>query len=521
MYVEDEQEDNRNVYALIDEYYSEHEQAEEIMPKKTVETFMRKMLWAGESQEELKEMWPVIKLVLHYVEKDEIGYIERLTVYDYLYLIWRAGNGKLGDTIYLLTEENVNYFADVLRKFYDFLTDEAQPNEHKLPYMVELFRKYVYVMGKFDYPEIDPNDDHFDLLMRVEELAPEEGEEINEHIDDLMERASEYFRVEKFELDIGRALRLYADGIYPLDEQNTQDFGFGFWDYFMFDYHLLHTDLTPLEYYYKKERGRLSASEKMILREMLSAKFQVFEIVDVDEDNEMLCKNLFSDEMFTIPYNTIQCDDIKNTILCSHSYSSCIVMMNNICQYPASPKLRARIKSEIEYHLEMYRCQRPKATIEDFIARHSIAVRHIVEIFTTRAQLGIAPVRQLPAPVKKRNRSFMSREEKNDYLNFLNNLLSRHSCFLTWDLYCDAAAAGTLAVWGKTSIQSKCAVALVFMRINMFPDELEDDVCKIFGVSPLDAKQLADWIAGDLALTEADPRYLAEEGYKYSILAQM
>lgn len=523
MYVQDEeQEDNRNVYALIDEYYKEHKAAEGIIPKRTVDNFMRKMLWAGESQEELKEMWPVIKLVLFYIEDDALDYIERLTGYDYLYILWRASNGKLGNDIYLLTEENVNYFADVLRKFYEFLTDGAQPNDHKLPFMVEMFRKYVYVMGKFDFPELEPFDDYFGLLLKIEEMDPEETEDINNHVDELINKAGDYFQTEKFQVDVGRAMSLYADGIVPVEDRDDQEFYLGFWDYFMFDYHLFSSDLTPIQYYYKKERHRLSPTDRLMLREILSAKFNIFEVSEVYEDGAMLCKNLFNDDVFILPPQSLNCKDVSQVLLCAHTYNSGFILLNYLNQYIVSPKLRERIKSEIEYHLEMFRCQKPKATMDDFLVRHSIVARHIIDIYTMRAQLGIVPVRQLPPPMKKRQRSFISREEKNDYLDFIHQILvSRFSCHIVWDLFCDAAAAGTLSVWGEGTLQAKCAVLLVFMRINMYPEEMEKEVCNAFGVNVVDAKQLADWIAGDLQLTEADPRYLSEEGYKASILFQM
>lgn len=522
MYVEEEeQEDTRNVYALIDEYYADNKLAEEIIPKKEINTFMRKMLWSGETQEELKEMWPVLRLLLIYIEKEEIGFLDRLTVYDYIYLLWKAGHGQLEKDVYLLTEENVMYFSDVIHKFYSFLTDDASPSESKLIYMIELFRKYMYVMDKFDFPEVDINDGHFELMLRVEELTPEEGEEINDHIDNLMHKISDYFHGAKYELDINRAMSLYADGIVAIEDRNEPEFGYGFWDYFMFDYHLYETDITPLQQFYKKKRNSLTASENLMLRELLSAKLQIFEIMDINDEGEMLCKELFSEELFPLPAHPMIPVEYSQLILYAHTYSCGFVLMNYVNQYPASTKLKARIKSEIEYHLELYRCQKPKATMDDFIARHSIAVRHIISIFTTRAQLGIAPVRQLPRPVKKRNRSFISREEKNEYLDFVQRmLLSKFSCNVLWDLYCDAAAAGTLATWGESSMQSKCAVLLVFMRINMYPP-LEDELCKAFAIKKDDVLQLADWIASDLKLTENDPRYLAEEGYKWAILSQM
>ena len=64
-----------------------------------------------------------------------------------------------------------------------------------------------------------------------------------------MEEIHQFFQKEEFDTDFQHSLVLYeqALGILELEEECGEDFWRGYWDYFLFDYHLLEEDVTPLE----------------------------------------------------------------------------------------------------------------------------------------------------------------------------------------------------------------------------------------------------------------------------------
>lgn len=63
----------------------------------------------------------------------------------------------------------------------------------------------------------------------------------------LMEEIHQFFQKEEFDTDFQHSLVLYeqALGILELEEECGEDFWRGYWDYFLFDYHLLEEDVTP------------------------------------------------------------------------------------------------------------------------------------------------------------------------------------------------------------------------------------------------------------------------------------
>lgn len=520
---DEEQEKNVNVYNLIEEFYTEHPECDDMFPRSDVERFMRKQAWSGTSQQEMKDMFPVLKLTALYLHMQglEDG-IEQLNLYDYQYLLWMASRGRFGGDVYLLTEENVKYFVEIMRKFSDFITDGATPRESKIPYMIDAFSRSVYLRDKFDYPDINENDEYFDLILRVEDLSEEETELINLQGDALMRKVSAYFEDEKFVAERGRSMFLFSDPEMIEVDKVEEDFWLSYWDYFLFDYHLLTNDMTPIEYYYHKEKDNLSTGDKMILRDLMGAKFEVFEIIDWYEDGIVQCRNLISDEEFEMPAPTIFADDFKQLVMFGHAHQNGGMMLNCITQFPASDKLRKRIKDELRYHYDMYKCQRPNAAIPEFLERHSAVVRHIVTILATRAQLGITPVRQLPEPVKHRSRNFISHDDKKTYFGILSqHAISKFGRNVVWDLFCDAAAAGSFGDWLPNSSVVCCAVEMLYIRINNMFYLSEDELLKYYQVQMDDVQLVIDWITNDLQLTEGDPRYLTEEGYVLSLYSDI
>jgi len=99
----------------------------------------------------------------------------------------------------------------------------------------------------------------------MEEVPPETLQRLNKMLDELLHRIDDYYKKPAFRRDMDRAIMMYAgpdyDGQEAPSEEERRGFWFGFWDFFLFDYHLIVSDASPLRYYYEQEREKLSTSE--------------------------------------------------------------------------------------------------------------------------------------------------------------------------------------------------------------------------------------------------------------------
>ena len=118
--------------------------------------------------------------------------------------------------------------------------------------------------------------------------------ELNQLLDSLLHQVRAYYRDDIFKADIDRATLMYVGPEYE-EKTDKNLFWQGFWDFFLFDYHLLDTDAIPLRHYYEQKKEGMTSSEQDVLRDLLRSEFTVFSIVSFDEEF-VTCQNLFTDE---------------------------------------------------------------------------------------------------------------------------------------------------------------------------------------------------------------------------------
>ncbi|MCI7477176.1 MAG: hypothetical protein MSA77_02945 [Selenomonadales bacterium] len=501
-----------SIFSLIEDFYLEHDEFDDVIPQKVLEKYFRLLIWDGRSNDEIHNMWPVMELTFLYMEERELEDPSQLNMYDYQLMLWRAAHGELGKNVYLLTEDNVKYFINTLGDFYEYLLNRTEIGDEMLEISLEDFHNSVYVLNNFDFPEINENDEFFEQLLHISEMTQEEALDMNSALEQLLNKMGDFYQKPEYELDLNRAMMLFTDPDMPEDEKTNREFWYSFWDYFMFDYHLITSDMVPVYYYFKTVGPNLAACEKMIIRDLINAQFRVFEIVTAG-DTFAYCKDLLRDEYFEIPTPNIV-GDTDNVIMLGHTHKSGPMLLNYLTQFEATPKLRERIVNDIMQQFKMYRCQAPKASMDDFLNRHSALVRQIIMIFSTRAQLGVTSFNDLPKPMKKRKRNFVSKELKKQIIQLWQKVGMSKSCIrLAWDLYTDAVMAECNGPWIAASDEVICAVTILICRINNMVYVKQDGWFKIFNVKKNDVTIIVDWIIEGLDLRPSDPRYMSEEGF--------
>ena len=141
---------------------------------------------------------------------------------------------------------------------------------------------------------------------------------------------------------------------------------------------------TPLKNYYDIDK-----LQQKIMRDLLKAKFTVFYITKILNDNLVECIDLFTDETFKMPMPEFGINEYKNLLFYGHINYSGFVMLNYITSVKISANLRKRIKEEVLKVMHLYFKQEKNAKMEDFFRKHSVVVRHIIYILLTLAKVNV------------------------------------------------------------------------------------------------------------------------------------
>lgn len=493
-----------------------------ILPKEVIEKFLRQNAWKGAGDDELKRQWRVLELLLIVSDEWKMDALEYVPVGDYREMCRRfvqeGRRLKKGKKI-----EEVEYFFLVLRNFYEFYGkgDMEFLQEH-----LEDARESFFVSGELVLPKPQEKDDFYSVLEHREMLLPEDMDRLNEILDGILVVLGDYFHQGKFFLDFTRAIALYGGKDFEMDrdikESEQEEFYFGFWDYFLFDYHLMQTDLTPLAYYYLQEQKKMSFTESSIIRDLLKARFTIFVIERIAED-VVYCHDLFTDEQMELPVPESYVVDYRKAIFMGHVHNSGVMLLNYITSIPASPKLRERIKREVLRQYELFCYQLPGAELSQFFFREAAAVRQVIHILTEYAQLNVLPFRKYPEPVKRDLEKLPQWFE--DAAGELRALgqeagMSAHGLYLLHGLYLDYCLQSEDAPEVKRSTRAFAAVLYVFYLINGMGKDTARKAVSALHQPWNKVREIADSLCETLDCNSFDPRYLTEEGFVQMLYAE-
>ena len=492
-----------NVYRRVASFYLYRPRAAEIVRRARVERYFRRLAWAGGSETGLRRIWGAVSALFAYMLDMRLTSFYALTKYDYMEAFYQYADAR---PRLRLNEKNVSAFFDALEAFLREMTKE----DAEISEVLAEGRGLFFEGGSFRLPERQEYDEFCDALEHMEDIGPEGVEHLNEILDGLISSMSAYFRGKAFKRDFERAAMLYSGPPEFRAEEDEEDFWFGFWDYFFFDYHLMAEDVPPIRFFFEREKLRLSQEERYVLRDLTQARFTVFSVDYVDEDIAV-CTNLFSGERMELPCPDAFYVDYRKMIFFGHLQRRGVMLLNYISAAPASERLRRRIKDEVLRQFEGFkRYQMPQATLADFFARHAAAVRHTIHVLSGFAQIKVAPHDDFDVPKRVApNAALLEPEEGRleaaaQKLNF-----SAYAIFLAKRLYEDYTARAQ----GRGSAAALAAVLLLIEGINGLEYVPARKIFAAFRTTQEEVLAAADEIGTRIGCTPLDPRYLTEEGY--------
>lgn len=503
-----------NVYSLVEDFYKENTIAEQIVPQEAVEAYLRRNAWHGADDEALKRLWGVISLLITYVDQLNLYSLGSLTVYDYQEIIYRYANDRAD---FMLAEADINRFFAAADKFYDYLQRAHKTEDYRPGLMAA--KESLYEGGYFFLPDRRDGDEFYSSLEHMEEVSPETMQRLNKMLDELLHRIDDYYKQPSFRRDMDRAVVMYAGPEYDDREMGSNDerhnFWLGFWDFFLFDYHLIGSDEFPLRYYYEHERDKLSTSEQDILRDLLRSRFTVFRIEAVGEDF-VSCRNFFTDESFELPVPELAMGNYNHGILYGHIHSHGVMLLNYITALTASPKLQRRMKDVVLRQYNLFKFQQPQADMQDFFARNAGVVRHTLQILAGYAQLNVIKSRSVGQPIAENPEIGDAFTEDIGMLRRVAKHVgfSHYEIRLLEKFFKDYL---TLADVQKTNDIMITAVLLEFARINGVDLSGQSEIFELLGI---DSKSVWDYMKQIQEVLDSelfDPRYITEEAFIKSL----
>ncbi|MFV0636035.1 hypothetical protein [Mitsuokella sp. WILCCON 0060] len=508
-----------NVYALVEHFYENHVDAEKILAQEIIEKYLRKKAWHGADDAELRRIWQAVSMLITYVEQMNLYSFASLTIYDYQEILYRLAQDNQD---FSLQEDCVNAFFDIVEDFYRSY-QKKYGSEEDLSYIRDA-RESLYDNGHFVMPPRRSQDEFYTSLNHQEEVTEEDVDHLNDLLDNLLTRIGRYFHQKDFERDMDRALLLYSGPectTLPQKESQSDEkdtFWLSFWDYFLFDYHMIETDEVPLRYFFKHEQENLTIMEQDIIRDLLKAKFTVFYVVGIG-NGFATCRNLFTDELIDLPDQDFMFPDIEHLIFFGHLHARGVMMLNYVTSLPASGRLRRRMRDIILRQFEIFRCQKPDAVLDDFFQRDAVVVRHTLHIMATFAQLNVVPLRKMPKPLPANPAIRQSFEEEENILREVAYRMgySLFSGSLMCKLFEDYMSVADPASYPEEMPAIVTACLLSYGKINDLGFERVPALYSMFGATKEDVYRHMEILRQRLHCTKFDPRYLTEEAFVTSL----
>lgn len=507
-----------NVYALVERFYDGNYDFAGIMPQETVEKYLRRKAWQGAGDEELKDIWSILSLLIVYAAQGNLYSLAALSVYDYQEIIYRYAEEHKE---FCLTEKSVLAVVAKIEDFYKCFPEIPEDAQEMLATLKEL-RESFFEGNQFIMPLRRNPDEFYSSLEHKEEISEAEMDKLNILMDTLMHHMDDFFRQPAYKKDMDRALHMFIgpEDIFLLEElsdEEAQSFWLCFWDFFLFDYHMIAADESPIQVFYRLHKEKLTPSERDILLDLIRTDFSVLSL-DYYEADRVVCRDLFTGEVCELPLQAVYDGAAGESIIYGHTCTKGIMMLNYITVLPASRKLQKRMKEEILKLYDLFKCQYPAASFADFSRRHAGAVRHTLNILAQFAQLNVGPRRPVHSLSSGDAKKFeVSAATKQCWMTLaMDSGLSKFSAGLAYRLFCDYINKAGDCLKDRKLPAIMISVLMKFVELN------GADLSTAFEqrgnlASPEELADFMDDIQEKLAITLFDPRYLSEEGLIHSL----
>ncbi len=498
----------KNVYDAVRSFYEQDAAWEDILKYDWVEGFLRYKAWQHTDDGKLQNIWQQLLMFELYLAYADVP-LPDMQLSDY------------GDMVGWL-DRNVAEFSlelPAVKSFFQTLLDFQKylVGRRIIKPSASMSEAAKFITGGSALRLMDGHLHDMKMPLAFRGFATPDAPapiylKLDEHLQQLLLLLNQFYQKAEFIADFERAIFLYH-GIMGWEEEELdsqkEDFWLGFWDYFLFDYHLIINDKTPLRHFY--DAGDYPAETRNLLKELISARFAVFFVKNPSNEDWLECEDLMTGQTFFLPNPGENIQTLKDLLFMGHLFSHNMVLVNYVMSVQVSLILRKRIKDEVTKQFSFYRVQEPQADWDAFFRRHAIAVRHAIDIFTTFSKLNAVADVQMPEPIEKKGGSLdlkvidiLVQAMKNNAFSFNDQMLTVRM----WTDYCSA-----VSVSARKPQNWAAGLVANFVLINSAFVVDYDYIANMFDVSESAVREYGNKIARVLGLQEHDLRYLNEEGF--------
>ena len=311
-----------NVYDLVEDFYAHDEGWNTLLRQEYAEGFLRMEAWKGKKNSDLYRSWDNLTMLCLYLGSAET-FLGDMNADDFIDCIaWCGRNISEFTPDYKNTQD----FLETCDGLFKYLKGKNAISNDTVPataaeiLLQEGKMNIILPDGSFDEANAER------AWNATPDIPAKIFLNIGERLQELLEVLHRFFEREYFRLDLDRAAFLYYGILMGYEDEkkdSIEETSECFWDYFLFDYHLLRSDKRPLEFFY--ERTCLPESDdydeefakrnRDVLEELCKARLAIFKIDSYTDDGAFYCTDWLSGEKYTLSLPLEESEDFYESIV--------------------------------------------------------------------------------------------------------------------------------------------------------------------------------------------------------------
>lgn len=510
-----------NVFDIVNEFYTQDPEWNNVINRKHVDNYLRTLAWQGVADEELIDIWSNIMLLCVFLGNSD-NFLGDMSRENFIDCVGWCGRNVAGFT---LNPTHVEEFLDDLDEFYAYLKRKKIIFKANGP--ADALAKLVV------NDRLQLLDRHGNFLSDVEkynlysspDLPAKIFLNVGEKMDNIYDALRNYYADHAFYRDIERAAFLYsgilATGV--IDEKpDSEEYAQAFWDYFLFDYHLLSNDKRPIEHFYEdmclNNFTQEGEAYEDILLELIKTHLVVFKVLSQNEDGTFSCQDIFTNEGYSLVLPLDEAAETNGLLFMGHVYYNESMVINFIRGFKITAVAQKRMVQTMKKAKDWFAIrENGKLSWRDFIIRNSLFVRHICLIYSAYIRLDCFSC-------ETKVHQYEPAEIVQDKTCDLIQTMMKPYSFSRYDIkLCQIMWADFLKYTNKKPrLPEIWAAGIIrnFIDINgVYSYDLAkiSEMCRNIPTSTIN--RTSNEIADVLSLEKGDPRYINEEGFLLLLLS--
>lgn len=508
-----------NIFDLVSDFYDQDEEWNSVLRQAYVEDFLRMKYWQGTDEETLMRLWDHITILCIYLANAEkfLGDLNREDIIDCVGWCGRNVSG------FVVSVNNVSSFLDTLIDLYIYLqkkkiiTNAQGPAEAKAKLIVNGQIQIIDNDGKI-LPLYQKSN-----LYSAPDLPAKIFLNIGEKLQNLLDSMQVFFGDKKYRRDVERATFLYGGTVLSGAIENMPDsdeYKQCFWDYFLFDYHLISDDKSPLQHFYEDICGNdfdeKGEGSKDVLLELLKSELVMFLVEEKSIEGFYNCRNILTGEQYFLTLPIDDDVDTKDFVFLGHIFYNKSMVMNFVRGMLMPLPVRKRFIEVMEKMRSWYAVRHGgNVSWQSFLRRNPVLIRHVSLLHA--AYTRFEGFNYQSAFVGS---NYQPQTENNDKVSQTIRAMmkpyyfSEHDISLTCRIWADYLYASkksiddfhVVDIWAAGIIKN-------FIELNAvynYQDYQLSEICRSVPIEVI--KNTASIIKKQLQIEIHDPRYVNEEG---------